>query len=146
MNKEIDFKKEAYESMNEGFGRSLPNDVVARAGTIVVGLVFNLPYAKEYKENHFITHKGISHSYNKEYNLTLKSFAEIFHYGMAYGIVMAVGSNIDSPVVVGDKIMLRSLPQDTFIYGGKVFHFIREVDIALIVKANNKDLERNNGV
>ena len=57
---------------------------------------------------------------------------------MAYGKVLAVGSKIESDVAVGDKVLLRSNPNDTFIYDGSVFHFIREVDIAAIVKEDKE--------
>ncbi len=136
--KQSDIKAKVYEHLNLGLGRELPKGIVPRADAIIIGLVMNLPDAKEYKENGFVSHKNIYHNYNNKYELSIMDFKDMFPFGMAYGKVLAVGSKIESDVAVGDKVLLRSNPNDTFIYDGSVFHFIREVDIAAIVKEDKE--------
>ena len=121
-------------------GRELPKGIVPRADAIIIGLVMNLPDAKEYKENGFVSHKNIYHNYNNKYELSIMDFKDMFPFGMAYGKVLAVGSKIESDVAVGEVLLRSNLTTLSFM---TVLSFISsEVDIAAIVKRWSKNIKQ----
>lgn len=138
-------KIKVFKKMNESFGRTLPRTVKARAGSIIIGLVFNMPDSEKYEDDVYTGKGGIVRRYDLKVDLTLEMFSKTYLFGFAYGVVLAVGVGVASDVKIGDKVMLRSMPEDTLIYNGKIFHVIREVDIAAIVEESNKELESSNG-
>lgn len=142
--KEKDFRKLVYLDQNKNYGEVLPKGITARAGTIIIALVLNIPNGKSYTSTGFTDNKGLFHNYNKSFNLNLEQFANIFPFNMGYGKVLKVGKGIETEVKEGDKVVLRSLPDDSFVWHGKIFFFIREVDISCVVESDNTELENYN--
>jgi|LSQX01.2.fsa_nt_gb hypothetical protein len=142
--KEKDFRKLVYLDQNKNYGEVLPKGITARAGTIIIALVLNIPNGKSYTSTGFTDNKGLFHNYNKSFNLNLEQFANIFPFNMGYGKVLKVGKGIETEVKEGDKVVLRSLPDDSFVWDGKIFFFIREVDISCVVGSDNTELENYN--
>ena len=142
--KEKDFRKLVYLDQNKNYGEVLPRGITARAGTIIISLVLNIPNGKSYTSTGFTDNKGLFHNYSKSFNLNLEQFANIFPFNMGYGKVLKVGKGIETEVKEGDKVVLRSLPDDSFVWYGKIFFFIREVDISCVVGSDNTELEDYN--
>jgi len=140
MTKDLE-KRKAFDALNERMGRELPRTVIPKADNIIIGVVINLPDAKKYNEKDFIDHNGMIQPYNKDQSKKHPNeFAKLYPYGLGYGKVLAVGSEIHSDVKVGDCIILRGMPTDSFIYKGCFFHHIREVEIAAIIKDDTLEL------
>lgn len=138
-------KVKVYNKLNSSLGRELPDSVKPRAEAIIIALVVNMPIGTDYKESTYRTNNGsIVRKYENELNLTVAQFAEIYHYGMSYGIVLSVGVGVKTELKRGDKILLRAMPDEVFVYGGKLFYVIKEWDIFAVVDSSNKEIERSN--
>lgn len=138
-------KTTVFKRMNERMGRELPYSVKARAKSIIVGVVFNMPDSDDYKEKTYKGKDGLVKSYDKTVSMSVVDFSKTYPFGMSYGIVLAIGPGIESDIVKGDKVLLRTLPEETMIYDGEIFHIIKDWDIQGIIKDSNKDLESSNG-
>lgn len=133
-----DIKKKVFDRLNEKQGKTLPETIMARAESIIIALVYNMPDATQYNETTFIS-KGILNKYAKSVNMEIEAFAEMYPYGLTHGIILSIGEGIKSDMKTGDKVMLRSMPSEHLIYNGKIFHVIKEWDISAIVKNNDID-------
>lgn len=139
-----EIKEVVFKRLNDRMGRELPDSIIARADSIIIGVVFNMPYSREYTEKDYRGADGIIRRYDKSLEVSPMDFSKIYPFGMSYGIVQSVGGDIKSSVKTGDKIILRSMPSEMFIYNGDMYHVIKEWDIAAIVSKNDNSLEEAN--
>ena len=132
-----EIKEVVYKRLNERMGRDIPVSISARAESIIVGVVFNMPYSREYTEKDYRSPDGIIRRYDRALEVSPMDFSKIYPNGMSYGIVLSVGEGIKSTIVYGDKVILRSMPAEMFCYNGEMFHVIKEWDIAAIVSKSD---------
>ena len=139
-----EIKEVVYKRLNERMGRDIPVSISARAESIIVGVVFNMPYSREYTEKDYRSADGIIRRYDRALEVSPMDFSKIYPNGMSYGIVLSVGEGVKSTIVYGDKVILRSMPAEMFCYNGEMFHVIKEWDIAAIVSKSDNSLEEAN--
>jgi hypothetical protein len=139
-----EIKEVVFKRLNDRMGRELPVGISARAESIIIGVVFNMPYSREYTEKDYRSADGIIRRYDKSLEVSPMDFSKIYPNGMSYGIVLSVGEGVKSTIVYGDKVILRSMPSEMFCYNGEMFHVNKEWDIAAIVSKKDNSLEEAN--
>lgn len=122
-----------WNKLNKNYGRNPIDGIVAKSKEIVIGMVTNLPTADAYTPDGAFFGK-LFQTWKEIYN---DATIDKFPNDVSYGIVFAVGKDVESDIEVGDTVQLRGALDRYFFAQGKIYHFINEYDISVIKKKIN---------